>query len=64
MDLSKIFDNPITRSLLKSTLQNYLKDNKLHGVYVGFDNDGKLQLTDYTEHPQKQIDKLKKIIYE
>lgn len=62
----KSLDNPVTRMMFKK----YIIDEKLDGIFLGMDTNGKITVTECERNPitecetlKAELAKLKKLIY-
>ena len=61
MSLKDKLENPLVKMAIKSAIKDMLKDG-IVGVYVSFNEDGKVDLREYKQDPQEQINSLKKAL--
>ena len=49
--MKEILNNPLMKAFLNGAFKSYLKSQKLHGIYVSFDEKDSIQLTEFKTPP-------------
>jgi hypothetical protein len=55
--MKEVLNNPLMKAFLNTTFKKYLERENLNGIYINFDANGEICLTEYKTAPNKN-DKL------